>query len=257
MTQDDSSTTTTIKIHAFLANQGIASRRKAEAMVTEGRVQVNGSIAIVGQRIDPTTDQVTLDGQPIINEKETLRYFLVNKPVGYISTTADELGRKNVLDILPAMAERLYPVGRLDMESQGLMLLTNDGDLAYKFTHPKFEVPKTYQVTIDRPMSESAFEHLSRGVRLKDGFAATKHLDYAFPDRQDVVIITITQGRNRQVRRMIERVGYEVIKLVRTDMGPFFLDQLEGKPYIELEAEEIEDKLTTTLQDAQLTDQDE
>jgi 23S rRNA pseudouridine2605 synthase len=224
----------TIKIHAFLASQGIASRRKAEEMVAEGRVLVNDVPATIGQRIDPSVDVVKLDGQPITNQKETLRYFLVNKPIGYISTTSDELGRKNVLDILPAMAERLYPVGRLDMESQGLMLLTNDGDLAYKLTHPKFEVPKTYEVTLDRSMSENAFEHLSRGVRLKDGFAATKHLDYAFPDRQDIIIITITQGRNRQVRRMVERVGYEVTKLVRTDLGPFFLDQLEGKPYLEI-----------------------
>ena len=235
MTQDSS-----IKIHTFLASHGIASRRKSEEMVSEGRVTVNDEPATIGQRINPDTDVIKLDNSVIENTSEKLRYFLVNKPVGYISTTSDELGRKNVVDILPAMAERVYPVGRLDMESQGLMILTNDGDLAYRLTHPKFEVPKTYEATLDRPISNDAFDHLARGVRLKDGFAATKNLEFAFPDRQDVLIITITQGHNRQVRRMFERVGYEVTKLVRTDMGPFFLDQLDGKPYIELTNEDIQ-----------------
>lgn len=234
MTQD------TVKIHAFLASKGVASRRKAEAMVAEGKVQVNDAPATIGQRIDPTKDEVKVNGQKISAQPEHLLYYLVNKPAGYVSTTSDELGRKNVLSVLPQTKERLYPVGRLDMESEGLMLLTNDGDLAYKLTHPKFQIEKTYQVTLDRDISEKAFDHLSKGVRLKDGFADTKHLEYARPGYFDVINITITQGRNRQVRRMLERVGYEVEKLVRTKMGPFSLEQLGGKPYIEIEKEAIE-----------------
>lgn len=229
----------TIKIHAFLATKGIASRRKAEEMVGAGIIRVNGEIATIGQRINPKTDIVSVDGIPVASQSEALRYFLINKPVGYVSTTSDELGRKNVLQLLPKLPGRLYPVGRLDMESQGLMLLTNDGDLAYKLTHPKFEIEKTYQVTLDRDISEKAFDHLYKGIKLKDGFAATKRLEFADDDRLDMINITVTEGRNRLVRRMLERVGYEITKLVRTHLGPFSLEQMEGKQYLEIDAEKV------------------
>lgn len=234
MTQDS-----TVKIHAYLASKGIASRRKAEAIVGEGKVTVNGVVATIGQRINPETDEVSVEGKPLTHTTENLRYFLVNKPVGYVSTTSDELGRKNVLQLVPKLSGRLYPVGRLDMESQGLMLLTNDGDLAYKLTHPKFEVEKTYQITLDRNISEDAFDHLYRGVKLKDGLVATKRLEFTEPDRLDMLNITVTEGRNRMVRRMLERVGYDIIKLVRIQLGPFTLAQLEGKQYLEIDATEV------------------
>lgn len=234
MTQD-----TSIKIHAFLATKGIASRRKAEELVAEGKINVNGKLAVVGQRINPAIDVITINGQKLSDKAEELRYFLVNKPVGYISTTSDELGRKNVLQLLPKLSTRLYPVGRLDMESQGLMLITNDGNLAYKLTHPKFEIEKTYQVTLDRTITEKAFDHLYQGVKLKEGFAKTKRLEFADTDRLDMLNITITEGKNRQIRRMLERVGYDVIKLVRTHMGPFTLEQLNGKQYLEISADQI------------------
>lgn len=230
----------TIKIHAFLASKGIASRRKAEEMVAAGRVTVNGAPAAVGQRIDPTKDEVAFDGNVVNEQPQKLHYFLVNKPVGYVSTTSDELGRKNVMQLLPKVPGRLYPVGRLDMESQGLMLLTNDGDFAYKMTHPKFEIEKTYQVTLDRDISEKAFDHLYSGVRLKDGLVKTKRLEFADPDKLNMLNITVTEGRNRMVRRMLERVGYDVVKLVRTQMGPFNLEQLEGKQYLEVSANQIQ-----------------
>lgn len=236
MSQDDS----TIKIHAFLANKGIASRRKAEEMVAAGRVTINSKPAIIGQRINPLTDKVAFDGHMVTDKPEELQYFLVYKPVGYVSTTSDELGRKNVMQLLPKVPGRLYPVGRLDMESQGLMILTNDGDLAYKLTHPKFEIEKTYQVTLDRDISEKAFDHLYSGVRLKDGLVKTKRLEFADPDKLNTLNITVTEGRNRMVRRMLERVGYEVVKLVRTHLGPFNLEQLEGKQYIKIPATQIE-----------------
>jgi 23S rRNA pseudouridine2605 synthase len=235
MTASDS----TIKIHAFLATKGLASRRRAEEMVAAGRVTVNGVSAQIGQRVDPTKDIVALDGEPLSVTPEALKYFLVYKPVGYVSTTSDELGRKNVLQILPKVPGRLYPVGRLDVESEGLMLLTNDGDLAYKMTHPKFEIEKTYQVTLDRDISEAAFDHLYKGVKLKDGFAATKKLEFADQDKLNILNITVTEGRNRLVRRMLERVGYDIVKLVRTHMGPFSLEQLDGKQYLEVEAPSI------------------
>lgn len=230
----------TIKIHAFLANQGITSRRKAEALVAEGKVLINNQVATIGQRIDPAVDQVTFNGQLLNEQSKNLQYFLVYKPVGYVSTTSDELGRKNVLDILPTQTTRLYPVGRLDLESEGLLLLTNDGDLAYKMTHPKFEVEKTYQVTLDRDMTEAAFNHLYRGVQLKDGKAIPKKLEFDDTDSLRILSVTVTEGRNRLVRRMLERVGYEVVKLVRTQMGPFSLSDLEGKQYREIKKPEVE-----------------
>lgn len=133
------------KIHAYLAQLGVASRRKAEAMVQQGNVKVNGQTALVGQRIDPQQDTVTVNGKaiapsPVTNQEHL--YFLIYKPVGYVSTTSDELGRKTVLDLIPPQTARLYPVGRLDIESEGLMLLTNDGELTQKLTHPSYEIKK-------------------------------------------------------------------------------------------------------------------
>lgn len=234
------STDSTIKIHAFLASKGIASRRKAEELVAAGKVTIDGQVAKVGQRIDPKTATVMVEGKPVDTKTSEFVYFLINKPVGYVSTTSDELGRKTVLDLLPPQTERLYPVGRLDIDSEGLMLITNDGDLAYKMTHPKFEMEKTYQITLDRDISEKAFDHLYRGVRLKEGIAHIKKIEFVDADRLDMLNITITEGRNRQVRRMLERVGYDITKLVRTHMGPFTLETLGKNRYQKVEPSELQ-----------------
>ncbi len=232
----------TLKLQAFLAHAGVASRRKAEELIGAGQVIVNGQKAHIGQRINPEIDQVKVKGQ-VIKADDELIYVLVNKPVGIVSTTDDELGRRTVLELLPEKyrQHRLYPVGRLDQESQGLMLMTNDGELTYKLTHPKFEISKTYELLIERPMSHSALNLLRRGVRLSDGLTAPAEVEILDSGEDETrLTITIHEGRNRQVRRMMERVGYDVKQLTRIQLGPFLLGDLGGQLYRQLSAAEVD-----------------
>lgn len=226
----------TIKLQAFMAHSGVASRRASEKLIEEKKVVVNGEAAHIGQRIDPSKDKVEVEGK-LLSEPEEFRYFLVYKPVGYVSTTSDEMGRKNVLELLPKnIEERLYPVGRLDIESEGLLLLTNDGALAQKLTHPKFKVEKTYQVVVKGTPTFKAINHLRNGVKLKDGFTKKARVEVLLKEEgQTTLEITISEGRNRQVRRMFERVGYDVIQLIRVAMGPLDLEMLDDKKIIELD----------------------
>lgn len=230
----------TIKLQAFLSRAGIASRRASEQLIADGKVIVNNKIAHVGQRINPDTDTIEYNSE-IISQPEKKRYFLVNKPTGYVSTTSDEEGRKTVLQLLPGkISERLYPVGRLDIESEGLLLLTNDGSLTYKLTHPKFEIPKTYHVFTKRKPSFNAIMHLRKGVKLTDGFTKPAQVERIHADETGAwTEITITEGRNRQVRRMFERVGYDVEQLIRLQIGPLHLDMLDDQPFLELSEETI------------------
>lgn len=227
----------TPKLHAFLAHAGVASRRKAEEMIQEGRVKINGHIATIGQRVNPSVDKVELDGKPI-SQTETIVLYLINKPVGVISTTSDELGRQTVIDFLQKeigsknKLPRLYPVGRLDQDSEGLMLLTNDGELAQKMSHPSFETEKTYHVTVEGHPTEKALNHLEHGVLLKEGMTSPATVEVLQSQNNTTKLaITIHEGRYHQVKRMLLRVGYEVIKLVRVQMGPYRLEDLEGKKW--------------------------
>ncbi len=226
--------TNTIKLQKHIATSGYCSRRKAEELISQNKVTVNNQPAHLGQRIDPTTDAVKINNVTIeqfdSKNKETTTY-LIYKPVDYVSTTSDELGRKTVLNLIPKTKERLYPVGRLDKDSEGLMLLTNDGDLANQLTHPSFEIPKTYHVHLDRKPTYRAIEHLRKGVKLKEGYTKPTQVEQL----DDTMLeITITEGRNRQIRRMMERVGYEVTKLIRVRMGEYDLEQLGDKSYKKL-----------------------
>ena len=238
----------TVKLHAFLAHQGVGSRRKVEAMIGEGRVSVDGTTATVGQRVTGD-EKITVDGRSVSSGPVQLRYFLINKPTGVVSTTSDELGRHTVLSLLPEMKERVYPVGRLDVDSEGLMLLTNDGELANKMTHPRFGYEKRYRVTVEGIPSEKAIDHLERGVRLKEGYTNPATVEN-LQEKGDLSTfeIAITQGWNQQVRRMCERVGYPVVRLVRIAFGPFILDSLREKRFIELTQAELEEKLTEFAQ---------
>lgn len=229
-----------MKLQKFMAHAGVASRRKSEEMIEKGRVQVNGTRAHIGQVVEPGKDTIEVDGKVLSNADEPLRYFLVDKPVGIVSTTSDELGRETVLSLIPRISERLYPVGRLDKDSSGLMLLTNDGDLANKMTHPKYEVKKTYRVEIAGRPTYAALSHLERGVRLSDGYTQPAFIELLNSSADiSVLEITIHEGRNHQVRRMMERIGYPVVTLERVVLGPFELVQLEGKRYLELTADEV------------------
>lgn len=228
-----------IKLQAFMAHAGVASRRASEDLIATGKVKVNGEVAHIGQRIEPNKDNVFVNGKPI-KTVENKRYFLVYKPPGYVSTTSDELGRRSVMKLLPEIEERLYPVGRLDFESEGLMLLTNDGDYAYRLTHPKFKIPKTYQATVAGTPTYKALNLMREGVKLKEGFTR--------PDKMEVIEelgsktileLTIHQGYNRQVRRMFERIGYEVIRLVRIKFAHFSIADLHDMQYRELEEKEL------------------
>ncbi len=230
------------KIHAYLAHCGVASRRRAEELVQQGKVKVNNLTAKLGQRIDPSLDKVEVGGL-IVKPPVQSVYFLLNKPPGIVSTTNDELGRPTVLSLLPkvllSQVGRLYPVGRLDIESEGLLLLTNDGALAQKLTHPRFEVNKTYHVQLDRQPSGKALAHLHRGVRLKDGLAMVddiKPLRAEHPIDQAWFSLTVHEGRNRLVRRLWERLGYDVKRLIRVSFGQFSLEQLGGKRWIQVDA---------------------
>ncbi len=227
-----------LKVHAFIAQAGITSRRKAEELILKGKVQVNGKNAVIGQRIDPKKDLVMID-QQVVNPQTNIVTYLINKPVGIVSTTSDELGRKTVNDFLQSkVAEdvklpRLYPVGRLDMESEGLMVLTNDGNLAQYLTHPSNEVPKTYHIVVEGKPTFLALRHLERGVKLREGMTSPALIELleAGPD-QTKLAITIHEGWNHQVRRMMLRVGYKVITLVRVRIGDYTLDQLQDQPYL-------------------------
>lgn len=233
--------TQTQKLHAYIAHCGIASRRAAEKMILEGIVKVNDKPAVIGQRITPGKDIVKIRNKPI-NTNEATRYFLVNKPVGVVSTAQDELNRKTVVELVPNVEERLYPVGRLDVESEGLMLLTNDGKLAHTLTHPSFEIMKTYHVLLKGIPSTPALMHLRRGVKLREGYVAPIEVQILRREEQKNtwISITIDEGMNHQVRRMISRIGYDVIRLIRMSMGPFELGTLRPGACRELSGEEVE-----------------
>ncbi len=226
-----------MKLQTFLAHAGIASRRKAEELIAQGLVQVNGKIATIGLRIDPTSDKITYKGRVIKSAQPHITY-LIHKPVGIVSTTQDELGRQTVIDFLKKQLgpkvklPRLYPVGRLDLDSNGLMILTNDGNLAQRMTHPSFEEEKTYRIRVEGEPSDKAIAHLERGVLLKEGMTSPAKIEViSLEGEESILEITIHEGRYHQVKRMMLRVGYPVIQLTRVRMGKYSLDDLKGKKY--------------------------
>lgn len=229
----------TQKLQAYMAHAGIASRRASEKLIAEGKVRVNGEVAHIGQRITPGVDKVTVLGKSL-QTPEKLRYFLVYKPVGYVSTVTDDLNRRTVVSLIPPIEERLYPVGRLDQDSEGLMLLTNDGNLAFKITHPSQKIPKTYHVTVAGKPTYKALNLMKEGVKLREGFTRPDIFE-KIDETEDTTTfsMTIHQGYNRQVRRMFERIGYEVVRLKRVSLGNFSIEQLNNKPYVEIPSLEV------------------
>lgn len=230
-----------VKLQAFLAHAGIASRRASEKLIEEGLVTVNGKAAHLGQRVSPSSDVIKFKGKTVsLNTQHS--YYILHKPTGYVSTTSDELGRKTVLKLLPAeLSEGLYPVGRLDQDSEGLLLLTNDGDLTYVLTHPKFSIEKTYKVLLQGIPSTLALNHLKRGVKLSDEYIKPVSVNILGHENNNTWLeVTISEGKKHQVRRMIQRIGYEVIRLVRVKMGPLELGELKRGSYREVTEAEKE-----------------
>ncbi len=225
---------TTEKLQKVLARLGVASRRAAEEMILEGRVQVNEEVATLGQRITSTTDLVVVDGVQI-SIKPDLVYYLLYKPVDVISTASDPQGRKTVVDLVPDKP-RVFPVGRLDRETEGLLLLTNDGDMTHRLTHPSFGVPKEYFVSVSGKVSRSALRSLREGVELEDGKTAPAKVSEV---EKGLLRIVIHEGRNRQVRRMCAKVGHPVNRLIRTRIGPITDRKLVAGSWRALTMEEI------------------
>lgn len=227
-----------MRINKFLAEKGVASRRHADEIIAAGRVQINGAVATLGANVEDT-DEVLVDGLLLSREEKKEEYYIMNKPKGVICTVSDDRGRKTVMDLLPDSVGRVFPVGRLDYETEGLLILTNDGDLAFRLTHPTSEIPKTYLVRIEGTMTEKDLNPVRSGVEL-DGVLTKKckaHIvetDKAYTK----VHITITEGRNRQVRRMFEAIGRSVAFLKRVSIGRLKLtglDRGEVRPLTEQE----------------------
>jgi 23S rRNA pseudouridine2605 synthase len=215
------------RLQKLLARAGYGSRRAAEQLIAAGRVTVDGAVATLGTRADPDAQRVAVDGRPIaLATAETT--VVLNKPRGYVVTARDEQGRPTVYDLLPGAPSHLRYIGRLDQETEGLLLLTTDGELAHRLAHPRWGVDKVYEATLIGPVPPAeALDALRRGVVLADGRTAPAGVEVLrSDDRRAVVRLTIHEGRNRQVRRMFEAVGARVARLVRTDFGPVHLGRL-------------------------------
>jgi 23S rRNA pseudouridine2605 synthase len=228
---------TLMRLVKYLAHAGVASRRAAEAIITEGRVSVDGEpVADPAREVDERS-RVSVDGRALRGPEPRVTYAL-NKPVGVVSTARDTHGRKTVLDLVPADRGRLYPVGRLDADSSGLILLSNDGELAARLTHPRHEVPKTYRARVGGgALTREVVRRLREGIQLDDGPTAPARVRMLGPDELE---LTIHEGRNRQVRRMCAAVGHPVLELRRERFGPLALDGLAEGQHRRLRGRELE-----------------
>lgn len=227
-----------MRINKYLAESGVASRRASDTLIEEKRVLINGKPATLGSEVEDG-DTVTVDGS-IVRPVKKYSYYMLNKPKGYVTTVKDDKGRKTVMDLLPKKGDRLYPVGRLDYDTEGLLIITNDGELAQRLTHPVNEVPKTYVAKIEGVLTENMLARLRGGVEV-DGVRTKKSAVRIVDETktETKVSVTITEGRNRQVRKMFEAVGKEVIFLKRVKIGDLALRGLNRGEYRPLTKEEI------------------
>lgn len=223
-----------MRINKYLAHIGYCSRRKADELIKAGKVVVNGKKAVLGQDVSDS-NEITIDGVDLKHAKAKTSIYILNKPKGVVSTVADENNRKTVVDLIGGK-QRLYPVGRLDLNSTGLILLTNDGDLAYKLTHPKFEVEKEYQAKLNSPIDGSQISKLEAGIRLRK---VNYQADKITPIGHSSYSIVLHEGKNREIRKMIQAVGNEVIELKRIRIGNLTLSDLKEGDSRQLSTEEI------------------
>lgn len=229
-----------MRINKYLSESGVCSRRAADKLIEEGVVKINGKIAKTGVDVQPGEDRITVNGK-VINLASQYEYYIMNKPKGYICTVKDDKDRKTVMDLMPPLPTRVFPVGRLDYDTEGLLILTNDGDLTYKLTHPKNEIPKTYVVKTEKPVTEKEIAQLRGGVVI-DGVRTKKcnvTLVKTFKTGSKLQI-TITEGRNRQIRKMIEAVGHSVDFLKRIKVGDLTVSGLNRGEVRKLRPEEID-----------------
>ncbi len=228
-----------VRLQKFLAECGIASRRKSEELIDSGKVKVNGRIASIGDKVNPKKDTVTVNGKKVIKQK-TLTYVMLHKPRGFITTMSDEMDRKCVAQLIKDVPGRVYPVGRLDRDSEGMLLFTNDGEFSNAMTHPTKHVPKTYRVTVRPSISEEQLTALTTGVIIDDRKTAPAEVRVVTKEENRVVLeIILYEGRNRQIRKMCEEVGLEVARLKRTAIGSIKLGMLKQGAWRHLNDDEV------------------
>lgn len=229
-----------IRLQKFLAAGGVGSRRACEELMRAGRVAVDGvTVTELGTRVEPGEQVVTMDGQRVKTERTV--YYLVNKPRGYVSTTVDPAGRPRVVDLLPQVPQRVYTVGRLDEESEGLMLVTNDGELANRLAHPRYGVEKTYVAQVVGRPAPAVLERLVKGVWLAEGKVRARRVRRLGSQGQSTLVeIVLAEGRNREVRRMLARFGHKVVHLTRTAIGGIGVAGLAPGKFRRVTAEELE-----------------
>lgn len=226
------------RLQKVMAAAGVGSRRRCEDLIREGRVRVNGQPAVLGMSVEPGVDRVDVDGKPLGQRPVRQRvYLMLNKPAGYVSTVTDPEGRPTVLDLVRTVRERIYPVGRLDLDTEGLLLLTNDGDFANALTHPSHEVEKVYLARVQPAVSEATRHQLAAGVHLEDGLTAPARVRLL---EDGTVLLALHEGRKRQVRRMLAALGHTVLGLKRVRVGPLSLGKLPPGSFRHLTRREVE-----------------
>jgi 23S rRNA pseudouridine2605 synthase len=227
------------RLQKVLAAAGLGSRRQCEELIIAGRVEIDRRVVTeLGTRVDPARQEVRVDGIPLRQPK--LVYFAVNKPTGVVSTSRDPSGRPRVIDLVPAGHERLFAIGRLDLHSEGLTLVTNDGELANRLTHPRYGVAKTYRVTVAGSPTREVLDQLRHGVHLAEGFARAEHVAVKSHHKGSTLLeMVLREGKNREIRRILARVGHKVLRLTRIAVGPVRLGELPSGACRRLTREEV------------------
>jgi 23S rRNA pseudouridine2605 synthase len=229
-----------VRLHVLLARCGVGSRRQCEELIADGRVTVDGEpVSEQGLRVDPDRQRIEVDFEPLRPDRHA--YYMVNKPKGVLCTNADPDGRKRVIDLFPASAGRLFPIGRLDENSVGLILVTNDGELSHRLAHPKFRVPKVYQVQVAGVPSPETIKKMREGMYFSDGrFKADRVKKIKTRGKSTILEMTLSEGRNREIRRLLARVGHKVMKLERVQFGPLKMRGVAAGQYRALTKNEVD-----------------
>ena len=228
-----------VRLQKFMSECGVASRRKSEELIESGKVRVNGAVASLGDKINPKKDTVTVSGKKIVKQKEH-KYIMLHKPRGFITTMSDEMERKCVAQLISDVPQRVYPVGRLDRESEGLLLFTNDGEFANALTHPKKHVSKTYRVTVRPGVTDEQLSAITEGIIIDDRKTAPAEVRVVTKEDNRVVLeIILYEGRNRQIRKMCEQLDLEVARLKRTAIGSVKLGMLKQGDWRDLTEDEV------------------
>ncbi len=229
-----------IRLQKYLSDHAVASRRKSEQLISEGRVKVNGKVASIGEKINPKQDKITVDNKKIEFKPRDRYYIMLHKPRGFVTTMSDEKGRKCVADLVKDVPERVYPVGRLDKDSEGLLIMTNDGDFANKLIHPSKNIWKTYRVTVRPSITEKQLTELCLSIEIDGKSTEPARVNVLVQERGRVVLeISIKEGRNRQIRKMCESVNLEIARLKRISIGSLKLGMLKSGKWRNLTTEEI------------------